>query len=427
MDTPQAVPTKPRPSFQAAAKEALWQLHKAQRRALETARVACENILQRRVPLQELAILDNFFPHFLSAFRVAEFNAYLARFPSARVHSSTSGFHLIKESRSFREVRDVYEARYPEYRGRAVKFHARRELRARVAYTLFLNNAKRFLDVIEAQRLPFAFTLYPGGGFRIDQPECDSSLRRVLGSPCFRKVITTQRVTDDYLRSKAFCPPECIEFVYGGVVPSDQLTRAPIAKRRYLREKDTFDVCFVANKYSPSGADKGFDLFMHAARHVRGTLPHARFHVVGSFAAEDGAQHDPHHQVQFYGIQPTDFFPEFYAGMDVILSANAPFVVDAGAFDGFPTGACMEAGLCGVALFCADDLKLNVAFCDGRELVIIPREVDRVCGLLVHHATHYDDLCRLAERGQDALRRVFHLDTQMAPRFRVIEQCAATA
>ena len=76
-------------------------------------------------------------------------------------------------------------------------------------------------------------------------------------------------------------------------------------------------------------------------------------------------------QVKFYGAQRTEFFPSFYSQMDLILAPNIPFTLLPGAFDGFPPGGCIEAGLSGVAVFCTDVLNQNIAFKDGEELVIV--------------------------------------------------------
>ncbi|MBI4770096.1 MAG: glycosyltransferase family 4 protein, partial [Chloroflexi bacterium] len=359
-----------------------------------------------KTPGEALHIFDDIFPQPLSAFRLAEFNAYLAHFPRAQVHSTGGAFRYVGETRPFAQVLAEYERQYPAFRGRVQQLDPRREYRGRpkvperglapdsgnrglapdsgnrgLAYAVFLNNAYQFvhtLDLVERQRTPFAFTLYPGGGFQLEQPLSDEKLRRVCGSPCLRKVIVTQTVARDYLIERGFCDPALVELIYGVVLPADRLaldsgnrglagTARP--RRRYGLEKDTFDLCFVAHKYMPRAADKGYDVFVEVAHALAAAHPDARFHVVGGIGPGEIDVSAINGRISFHGPRPTDFFPAFYAGMDLILSPNAPFLLAPGAFDGFPTGGCVEAGLCGVAVFCTDPLGLNVAFKDGEELV----------------------------------------------------------
>jgi hypothetical protein len=108
--------------------------------------------------------------------------------------------------------------------------------------------------------------------------------------------------------------------------------------------------------------------------------------------------------------------------MDLILSPNVPFKLRAGAFDGFPTGCCTEAALCGTAVFCTDALGENI-FEDGQEIIIITRDVEEIVDKVLYYYTHYDQLSRLARRGQVAFQRVFDLETQMRPRLRIISEC----
>src|SRR5687767_8432783 len=65
-----------------------------------------------------LVILDDIFPHLLSAFRIAEFNAYLSRYPNSLAYSTGLAFPAVGEYRSFEEVRAEYLTAYPEFQGR---------------------------------------------------------------------------------------------------------------------------------------------------------------------------------------------------------------------------------------------------------------------------------------------------------------------
>lgn len=306
--------------------------------------------LLRKPAQKDLVILDDAFPHLLSAFRIAEYNAYLQRFPDSVVYSTTSSFPALRESRNFEGVREEYEADYPEFAGRAFRFAPDSVPKSKLIYMAFINNAYSFIDLIEKHKTPFIFTLYPGGGFRLNDAESDRKLRRVCSSPCFRKVIVTQRISRDYLLDNGFVRPEQVELIYGGVFPSHSDPEAKALKSLYGRDKETFDICFVAHKYMERGVDKGYDTFVEVAR-ICQEKPYIRFHVVGPFDDQDMDVSSLKDRISFCGTQGRKFFTEFYSRMDIIVSPNIPFALFPGAFDGFPTGCCMEAALSGVAVF----------------------------------------------------------------------------
>jgi glycosyltransferase involved in cell wall biosynthesis len=394
---------------------------------LEDASIIIENHFLTRKRKSSLVILDNIFPHLLSAFRVAEYNRCLETWKSAVVYSTASAFSVIGEKRSFREVVDEYKSYYPHLGGRVSKFSAKRNLQGELAYTVFLNNAFRFIDAIEKHQMPFVFTLYPGGGFRLNQDKTDRMLERVCSSPSFRRVIVTQKISYEYLKDRGCCDLAKIEFIYGGVLPSDRLTRQMVTKKYYKQGKDTFDICFVAQKYTKGGVDKGYDVFVEVAKLLSRTHKNIFFHVVGPFDESDMEVSDIKGRINFYGARYTDFFPKFYSRMDIILSPNVPFVLSPGSFDGFPTGCCIDAGLCGVAVFCTDVLKQNIAFKDGEEIVIISRDVEEICELIENYYSNYAHLYEIARKGQKVFRTVFDLEAQMNPRLRVLSECMGKA
>lgn len=370
-----------------------------------------------------LVIVDDIFPNLVSAFRVAEYNYFLEQFPDAQVRSAAATVPFTAKWRRFRSWLQEYQQQYPGFRGRVTLLSAFGKIRCRLMYLIFINNAYRFIEYIDQAGIPFAFTLYPGGGFHLGQEESDRKLRRVFSSPNFRKVIVTQKVTRQYLMEGDFCRPEQVEFIYGGVLPSGLLQARQLPRRRYPGDKATFDICFVAHKYMEGGSDKGFDVFAEAARILAAARPDIRFHVVGTFDSKDLPSTELEGRVTFYGTRTTDFFPSFYAGMDIIVSPNVPFVLAPGAFDGFPTGCCIEAGLCGVAVFCSDPLDLNPCFVDREDIVIVPTDAARVAELVLEYYLSPDRLYELAARCRASFRRVFDIRRQMQPRLEVLLSC----
>jgi glycosyltransferase involved in cell wall biosynthesis len=358
-----------------------------------------------------VAILDDWFPYLLTSFRVSEFNCYLEALPGSRVYSCDPAYAAHFQA---------YERAHPHLASRVRPWSPPRYLPGTAAYCVFINNASRFVPIMEKHGLPFAFTLYPGGGFHIDEEDNDRKLRRVFGSPCFRKVIVTQRITRDYLLSKEFCDPSEVEFVYGGVLPSDIHDAQSVPKKYCGGDKDTFDICFAANKYMPKGIDKGYDVFIEVARILSAEIEQARFHVIGGFGPDDIDVSDLGNRIRFHGVKYREDFVRVYDGLDLILSPNVPFRQYPGAFDGFPTGCCIEAALSGVAVFATDCLGSNIALKDGEEIVIIPREARQIADIVCSYYSDLDTLYQLSANGQRAFAKVFGLEAQMAPRLAIL-------
>jgi glycosyltransferase involved in cell wall biosynthesis len=370
----------------------------------------------------DLVILDDMFPHLLSAFRISEFNALLKHFNNASVYSNGITFRTIGECRDFKEIHAVYAHLYPDLSNRVHFFKGKTKVSARLCYVVFLNNANLFIDYIERCKLPFVLELYPGGGFHLDDINSNLKLRRLTSSPLLKKIIVTQKISFEYLINNNFCQPEQLELIYGGVFPKDQLIHGQMSRKYFPSDKKTFDICFVANKYMPQGRDKGYDVFIETALYLAASNPYVVFHVVGTFGPDDISASAFGNRIKFYGSRTTDFFPSFYGEMDVILSPNAPFMLSPGAFDGFPTGACVEAAMCGVAILCCDELKLN-PFVDGEELVVISREPSEIAFVLSKFLHNPDLLYQIAKQGQLRFREVFSYEQQMLPRIKLLESC----
>jgi glycosyltransferase involved in cell wall biosynthesis len=377
-------------------------------------------LLQRinnRREAASLVILDDIFPHILSAFRIAEYNSYLARYPESIALSTATAFPIIGETRTLDEVNQEFTELYPAFANRVRPFESHLPP-ARLACFMFVHNVRHFLLAINKSRTPFIFTLYPG--FRLNQPQSDAIVSQICDSPNLRKIITTQQITNEYVRQ--FVDDDKVDFIYGGVFPSDRIAAALPPRRLYQQHKATFDICFVAFKYMPKAIDKGYDVFVAVARALSRLYDDVRFHVVGTIGPDDIDVSDFRDRIEFHGVQQTDFFPGFHAGMDLILSPNVPFVLFPGAFDGFPTGASIEAALCGVPVFGTDILRQNIAFKDGEEIVIISRDVDEICDRISHYRNHYDQLIEIGRKGQRAFQRELGLEAQMGKRFKIIDK-----
>jgi lipopolysaccharide transport system ATP-binding protein len=359
-----------------------------------------------------LVVLDDFFPNLLTGFRIAEYNAYLAHWPDAEVLSSQPHFAVCHQQ---------YAERFPQWAGRVRPYSAGALAGATLAYMNFLNNAVQFLPALQARGLPFVLTLYPGGGFGIDAADSDRKLRQVLASPLLQALIVTTPVTAGYLadfaRRQALELPPVTEIP--GVVVSPAYFSS--AERAFLGAgKVAADVCFVAEKYMERGINKGYPEFVAAAQAVADVDPAVRFHVVGSFTADDVDLGPLAGRVRFHGTLPTSELREFLLGMDAIVAPSRPFTLHEGNFDGFPTGACIEAAACGVAVLATDPLRQNQLFKDGESIVLIDNAPSAIADALLGVLRDPARLRSIGLAGQAVVRRFYGPEEQIARRLSVV-------
>lgn len=371
-------------------------------------------MLTRR-PTRSLIILDDFFPNLLTGFRVAEYNSYLEQFPRLRILSSYPDFSAAHRA---------YASQYPQHASRVLPLTADQLDGCGLVYLNFLNNAHAYLPLLEQRQLPFILTLYPGGGFGLNEAESDQKLDRVMQSPLLLHVIVTQNVTENYLQQRyGNRIPRSMIF---GVVVNPLYFSQPDCERPYFRVgKTELDICFVAEKYMLHGANKGYPQFVETMRRLiarRPDLPF-RFHVVGSCTAEDWPLNGLENRVQFHGRLNTSELQRFYLHMDIVISPNQPFVLHQGNFDGFPTGCCVEASLCGVCIVATDMLGLNPAYVDNRDMLIIDPEPDNMAHRVL---TLIDEgkLASVASAGRHLTRSLFNPAVQLHARTAIIQRYA---
>jgi lipopolysaccharide transport system ATP-binding protein len=358
-----------------------------------------------------IAVLDDYFPWLLTGFRIAEYNWYLDAFPELLIFSAHPDFETVHAE---------YAATYPKHADR-VRRYDQSSLNGRdFAYLNFLNNAHHFLPELERRGIPFVFTLYPGGGFGLNDPDSDAKLNRVLASPLLRCVIATQPVTVDYL---AAWPAVDVRYINGGGINPMYFDRP--SNRRTVPAPAAARICFVAEKYMERGANKGYPEFIAAATTLALEFPNLQFSIVGSFTSDD-VPLDPavRSRFRFLGTLPTVELKAFFQGQDLIVSPNRPFVLGPGVFDGFPTGCCVEAALCGVTIVCSDVLGLNRAYVDGEDIVICDPDPAAIVGRVRELVMDPQRLSRIGTRGRATTRAAFDPRRQLGERTALLRRYA---
>src|SRR5262249_28938794 len=106
--------------------------------------------------------------------------------------------------------------------------------------------------------------------------------------------------------------------------------------------------------------------------------------------------------------------------IDLVLSPNRPNRLAPGAFDGFPTGSCVEAGLQEAAIFCTDVLKMNTLLRDGTDVVIVEPALEDILRKLVPRIREPRALAQMGINARAALVKAYGAEAQLGPRVRVI-------
>lgn len=373
-----------------------------------------------------LIIFDDIFPSIYSPFRYEEYIEYLQNLENVYIFTTGKSLKAVNENRSILEVIKEFEENNPRNKGRVFELNEKNKkilegLKNKIAILTFLANVRENMEIIEKYKIPFVFTLYPGGGFVLNDQNCDLELKRICSSKYFRKVIVTQKNVYKYLIRKKICNKRQIEFIYGVVTPSEILKENNTNKRYYKYNKDTLDLCFVAHKYTQKGIDKGYDIFIEVAKKLSEKYSNINYHIIGGFDEKDIDVSILKNKIKFYGIKDSKWLKDFYANMDIIVSPNRPFKLGKGTFDGFPTGSCTEAMINGVMLLCTDELKLNVKFKNNKDLIIIKPDVNDIRRTIENLYKNPKKITKIAERGKNKAKKIYSKESQIMPRINLIK------
>lgn len=311
-----------------------------------------------------------------------------------------------------------YLANYPDNGDKVRYLKEGVRYKAKLAYSFFLAETYVLLPFLNKNKIPFVFVLYPGGGFGLNNGSSDRMLKDIFSSRYFRNVIVTQDITKRYLIDKKLCDESKISYIYGGFVQFNKDEVVP--KKYYKQDKNTFDICFVAAKYSDKGVDKGYDLFIDIAKRLADKIDDIRFHVVGGFDENDIDVLDIKSKITFYGYKTPEFLVNLYSSMDIFLAPNRSGQLFEGSFDGFPLG--IDAGYCGVALFVGDDLNMNSDYIDKQDIVIINTDTDKTVDSILLYYNNKEDLYELSAKGCLKTQQLFNTNYQINERIKVFSK-----
>lgn len=367
----------------------------------------------------DLIIFDDFFPNPITGFRLTEFQEILHRIKLSKiiVNPETYRYAGLKESDFDKHLFD-YKRTF-SHGNKIFKIAKLNNINTRLFYFVFLNNGRIMFDNIINNKLYFIFTLYPGGGFKVDDQESNKDLKRILSSKYFRGVIVNQLSIKNYLIKNELCSKDKIFYIHGIPISKSKLNFSS-SKKNY-NSNDSLKICFVASKYLSTGLDKGYDLFIETANYLHKKFTHISFHVIGGFTASDINVTSLGSSIIFYGYLPADQLPETLKDFDIILSPNRPNMLGPGSFDGFPLGASIEASLVGSVMVVTDELGENRQYIDGEEIIIIKPELNEITKKIEELILAPEKIKSIGIAGMERTKQLYSYATQIDSRINILQ------
>lgn len=376
----------------------------------------------------DLILYDDIYPHPVSGFRLEEFTSLLTGIKNSKIILTPHSYPIVNTSLALhsKHIKDLINSNL-KLKRRITLRKGLININTKLFYCIFLNNINYYINILEKFKIPFVFTLYPGGGFQMNNIESDAVLKRILSSPLFKKVIVTQSIVRDYLIDNRFCGIDDISFISGGVVPQISIIQGADKKNHYLFDKKTLDVCFCAGKYIPKGIDKGYDVFIEVAHLIIKKYEFVKFHVIGGFDENDIDITGIKDHIVFYGYKKFEELQPIFKNMDIIISPNKSFVLNGGSFDGFPLGTVIEAVLNGVLAIVSDDLNQNKTFKTDKDLIIIKSDCFEIEKKLIELIENPDRIIEIASNGRLKFQKEYTNDVQMKYRLDLLNEIINTS
>ncbi len=364
----------------------------------------------------DLVVVDDLFPHPVSAFRNAEIINYLLAFPRSKVICTGSSYRIIGSNNELDDDISRIELEYPSIKGRVVRECRINFIRAKHLYCIFYNNLKRYIyPLSERFNIPFTFTLYPGGGFDLENSSKKSFLVNIINKSRCKGVIVNQKVTRDYLINAGIADIGKIKYIPGSPVLDHSLTQR--TSRSYFKN-DVINVGFIAGKYSDSGLDKGFDIFVGIVQRFSKDK-RIKFHLAGGFTSDDIPEYKE--VINIYGYLSNEDLEILFKEIDIVISPNRPFILCEGCFDGFPLTTVAQAGLNGVCIICSDQLNENELFVNEKEILITKPMLDNYISNISKLLERKDLIVSIGEIGQKKFIELYSRRQQIDQRVEFME------
>lgn len=362
-----------------------------------------------------IIILDDIFPSPLSPWRNNEYAAICSYFKDVVIYTDTSTYKHYNQNLNYNENLEILTDNYPSLNNKIFQLKKITNINYELAYMLFYNNIIKYFHFLERNKTNFVFTLYPGGGFGFNDSTIDNNLKRICASKYFKGVIVNQNCTKSYLIEKNICSENQVELIFG--VPLN-LETSEIENYKYQKANNQLSVLFFGNKYTPNGADKGFDVFLKVVALLYNKINNINFIVIGGFSEEDVTISSIKNVIDFKGTLNEFQFNEILLQTHILLSANIPFTLSQNAFDGFPLATCVTASLYGNLNLMTDYFneseKINLI--DNVDYIKVDSDEKQIAEIIKKLDSNRELLKEIALQGRNKILHLYNYENQITKR-----------
>ena len=156
-------------------------------------RILFKNYFYKGTEKYNLLIYDDFFPNSKSGFRYEEFTYYMENIYNLKFLLTPKTYVAVGESPNnqamyIENLKDNFPKFFEENKVTKFDDKGSYNINTKLFYCVFINNIAEMLPALEKNKIPFVFTLYPGGGFGFEEESSDAKLKKVLSSKYFKKV-----------------------------------------------------------------------------------------------------------------------------------------------------------------------------------------------------------------------------------------------
>jgi glycosyltransferase involved in cell wall biosynthesis len=360
-----------------------------------------------------VAILDDLFPWKGSGFRFAEYDYYLKNLSDVKVYSTLNSLGFVGQLENKQRI--LSEVSYGEKFRAVSNFEELPEMSA--YYCVFLHNVPSIIQLAERDNAPFAFTLYPGGGFELFNENVYQKLESIFKHPLFHAVVVTQPETLKVVQNLE-CPPEKIKYVFGVVSDCKKINRLSLTKL-YSRKRIKH-IVWAAHKYDDLGLDKGLDLFVRMADELVSEQSKIKFHVIGPWREAIATLSCYPDSFIVHEILPIEKLGSFFAKMDVAVFPTRRNINSYGRFDGFPTATMVQAAMAGAITISTNPLGQSTPLVSNVHYLEIEESLESL-NSAIHKILEVPSYARnLAHSSRDQFYKIFGTQAQLAPRLEVL-------
>ncbi len=366
----------------------------------------------------DLLILDDILPSNLSPWRSYEFDKLCEYFPNTKIYYDLSTYKNYAQNKSINENLTILITNYPNLKNKIFKNSIYRNKKSKLVYTIFYNNICKHFDFIERNNLDFVFSIYPGGGFVLNNEEVNTKLKTIFSNKGFKKVIVNQSITKKYLLENNLCNPSQIALIPGVPLNIDSYNSIP-----EIKDNEITNVLFFANKYTVGGIDKGFDIFEEIVTHFKDNSS-ILFHVIGGFNQNDLKDIELRSKINFLGVLSEGYFDSHLKKMHITISPNRPFVLNEGAFDGFPLATSVTSSIYGLVNLMSDYFNEsdNLNLIDGVHFYKIDENISKAITIINNLHLDRNLMSNVASEGRNKLISLYSFENQITPRIDLFKE-----